>query len=84
MGEIARKAIEELIKSAEAPDPVLIDLMETHEDFYRRQRQARAEIIPGYDPRAENERRRRLDPLKRVPVDIKKLREEVQAEIDAQ
>jgi hypothetical protein len=69
MGEIADKAIEELRRSTERRSPIAIYLEETREDFYRRHEQELREIIPGFDPAAEARRRRRLNPLKRRPVD---------------
>ena len=69
MGEIARKAIEEMRRSAETRSPTSIYLEETREDFYRQLDERLRNIIPGFDPAAELRRRRRLRPLKRVPVD---------------
>jgi len=69
MGEIARKAIEELRRSAETRSPTSIYLEETREDFYRQLDERLRNIVPGFDPAAELRRRRRLRPLKRVPVD---------------
>jgi hypothetical protein len=74
MGEIARKAAEELRRSAETPSPSLRYLLETREDFNRRFEQELREVIPGFDPVAEGRRRRRLNPLKRRPVDWEQYR----------
>jgi hypothetical protein len=69
MGEIARKAIEEMRESAERRSPRAIYLEETREDFHRQIRERLRNAIPGFDPAAEVRRRRRLHPLKWVPVD---------------
>jgi hypothetical protein len=74
MGEIARKAIEEMRRSAETRSPTSIYLEETREDFYRQLDERLRNIIPGFDPAAELRRRRRLRPLKRVPVDRHRVR----------
>jgi hypothetical protein len=74
MGEIARKAIEELRRSAETRSPTSIYLEETREDFYRQLEERLRNMVPGFDPAAELRRRRRLHPLKRVPVDRHRVR----------
>lgn len=74
MGEIARKAIEEMRRSAETRSPTAIYLEETREDFYRQLEERIRNMVPGFDPAAELRRRRRLRPLKRVPVDRKRVR----------
>jgi hypothetical protein len=74
MGEIARKAIEELRRSAETRSPTSIYLEETREDFYRQLEERLRSMVPGFDPAAELRRRRRLHPLKRVPVDRRRVR----------
>jgi hypothetical protein len=68
MGEIARKAIEELERSSERKSPHLIYLEETREDFHRQFSERLRNIVPGFDPAAAVRERRRLRPLKRVPV----------------
>jgi hypothetical protein len=72
MGEIARKAREEMERSLERRSPHAIYLEETREDFHRQIRERLKNAIPGFDPAAEVRRRRRLRPLKRVPVDRKR------------
>jgi hypothetical protein len=69
MGDIARKAIKEMRRSAETRSPTSIYLEETREDFYRQLDERLRNMVPGFDPAAELRRRRRLHPLKRVPVD---------------
>jgi hypothetical protein len=74
MGEIARRAIEEMRRSTERRSPHAIFLEETREDFHRQIEERLRNAIPGFDPAAEVRRRRRLRPLKRVPVDRKRAR----------
>jgi hypothetical protein len=74
MGEIARKATEELLRSAETRSPTSIYLEETREDFYRRVEERLRNALPGFDPFEDRGRRRRADPLKRRPVDRRRMR----------
>jgi hypothetical protein len=74
MGEIARKATEELLRSAETRTPSSIYLEETREDFYRRAEERLRNALPGFDPFEEGKRRRRVRPLKRRPVDRHRVR----------
>jgi hypothetical protein len=69
MGEIARKAAEELLRSAETRNPHGLYLEETREDFYRQFEERLRNALPGFDPAAEVRRRRRENPLKRRPVE---------------
>jgi hypothetical protein len=67
MGEIARKAIEEMERSLDERSPHLIYLEETQEDFHRQIEERLRSIIPGFDPVEEVRRQRRERPLKRQP-----------------
>jgi hypothetical protein len=68
MGEIARKATEELLRNAETRGPNAIYLEETREDFYRRVEERLRNALPGFDPFEEEPGGRRIRPLKRRPV----------------
>jgi hypothetical protein len=69
MGEIARKATEELLRSAETRTPMSIYLEETREDFYRRVEDRLRNALPGFDPFEEEPGGGPIRPLKRRPVD---------------
>jgi hypothetical protein len=69
MGEIARKATEELRRSAETRTPMSIYLEETREDFYRRVEERLRNAIPGFDPFKEEPGGGPIRPLKRRPID---------------
>ncbi len=69
MGEIARKATEELRRSAETRTPMSIYLEETREDFYRRIEDRLRTAIPGFAPFKEEPGGGPIRPLKRRPVD---------------
>lgn len=68
MGEIARKATEELRRSAETRTPMSIYLEETREDFYRRVEERLRNALPGFDPFKEEPGGGPIRPLKRRPV----------------
>jgi hypothetical protein len=74
MGEIARKAIEEMPRSTERRSPHAVYLEETREDFYRQFEERLRNAMPGFDPAAEVRRRRRENPLKRQPIDRERAR----------
>lgn len=74
MGEIARKATEELRRSAETRTPTSIYLEETREDFRRRVEERLRNAIPGFDPFKEEPDGSPIRPLKRRPVDRHRLR----------
>jgi hypothetical protein len=69
MGEIARKAREELLRNAETRGPNAVYLEETREDFYRRVEDLLRNALPGFDPFEEEPGGRPIRPLKRRPVD---------------
>jgi hypothetical protein len=69
MGEIARKATEELLRDAETPSPHAVYLEETREDFYRRIEERLRNALPGFDPFKEEPGGGPIRPLKRRPVD---------------
>jgi hypothetical protein len=69
MGEIARKATEELLRNAEKRGPNAIYLEETRDDFYRRVEDLLRNALPGFDPFEEEPGGRPIRPLKRRPVD---------------
>jgi hypothetical protein len=68
MGEIARKAREELLRNAETRGPNAIYLEETRDDFYRRVEDLLRNALPGFDPFEEEPGGRSIRPLKRRPV----------------
>jgi hypothetical protein len=74
MGEIARKAIEELLRNAETRGPNAIYLEETREDFYRRVEGLLRNALPGFDPFKEEPGGAPIRPLKRRPVDRRRAR----------
>jgi hypothetical protein len=74
MGEIARKATEELRRSAETRTPMSIYLEETREDFYRRVEERLRNAIPGFDPFKEEPGGGPIRPLKRRPIDRRRAR----------
>jgi hypothetical protein len=74
MGEIARKAIQELRRNAETRGPNAIYLEETREDFYRRVEGLLRNALPGFDPFEEEPGGGPIRPLKRRPVDRHRVR----------
>ena len=74
MGEIARKATEELRRSAETRTPMSIYLEETREDFYRRVEERLRNAIPGFDPFKEEPGGGPIRPLKRRQIDRRRAR----------
>jgi hypothetical protein len=69
MGEIARKAREELLRNAETRGPNAIYLEETREEFYRRVEDLLRNALPGFDPFEEEPGGGPIRPLRRRPVD---------------
>jgi hypothetical protein len=74
MGEVARKAREELLRNAETRGPNAIYLEETREDFYRRLEERLRNALPGFDPFEEEPGGGPIRPLKRRPVDRRRAR----------
>jgi hypothetical protein len=74
MGEIARKITEEQPRRGETRSPTSIYLEETKEDFYRRAEQRLRNAIPGFDPFKEEPGGGPIRPLKRRPIDRRRVR----------
>ena len=74
MGEIARRATEEMLRDVETRSPDADYLEETREDFYRRVERRLRNAIPGFDPFKEEPGGGPIRPLKRRPVDRHRVR----------
>jgi hypothetical protein len=74
MGEIARKASEELAQGADKRSATAVYLDETRDEFYRRVEERLRNALPGFDPFEEEPGGRRIKPSRRGPVDRHQVR----------